>query len=65
MLHRTGSGKISVDSRYAGPGMIKALLYNFDIDGDTVKLEHIAFLQSTLFPFARRARSHLDAGISQ
>ncbi|MBK7352752.1 MAG: OmpA family protein [Nitrosomonas sp.] len=59
MLHRTGQGKINVDSRYAGPGMIKALLYNFDIDGDTVKPEHIAFLQSTVVPLLQGDRGHI------
>lgn len=59
MLHRTGPGKISVDSRYAGPGMIKALLYNFDIDGDTVKPEHIAFLQSKVVPLLQGNHGHL------
>lgn len=59
MLHRTGPGKTSVDSRYAGPGMIKALLYNFDIDGDTVKPEHIAFLQSKVVPLLQGDRGHV------
>ena len=59
MLHRTGSGKISLDSRYAGPGMIKALLYNFDIDGDTVKPEHITFLQSKVIPLLQGDRGHI------
>ncbi len=59
MLHRTGQGKINVDSHYAGPGMIKALLYNFDIDGDTVKPEHIAFLQSTVVPLLQGDRGHI------
>ncbi|MBK7353806.1 MAG: hypothetical protein IPJ05_09925 [Nitrosomonas sp.] len=39
--------------------MIKALLYNFDIDGDTVKPEHIAFLQSTVVPLLQGDRGHI------
>lgn len=38
MLQKTGPGKIDISTRYSGPGMIKALLYNFDIDGDSKDL---------------------------
>ena len=41
------------------PGMIKALLYNFDIDGDTVKPGHIAFLQSKVVPLLQGDRGHI------
>jgi hypothetical protein len=45
-LKHTGPGKITIDTRYSAPGMLKALLYNFDVDGDTVKQEHQLFLIS-------------------
>lgn len=59
MLHKTGPGKIDIDTRYAGPGMIKALLYNFDIDGDSIKIEHRIFLQSKVVPLLQDGRGHI------
>ena len=59
MLRRTGSGKIDVDSRYSGPGMIKALLYNFDIDGNNVKPEHRLFLQNEVTPLLQGDHGHI------
>jgi len=59
MLHRTGPGKVKVELRYSGPGMIKALLYNFDIDGDTIKPEHRIFLQSKVAPLLQDDRGHI------
>jgi len=59
MLHRTGPGKIELDPRYSGQGMLKALLCNFDIDGDVVKPEHVAFLKSKVVPLLQDDRGHI------
>ena len=59
MLRKTGPGKIDINTRYAGPGMIKALLYNFDIDGDSIKIEHRMFLQSKVVPLLQESRGHI------
>jgi hypothetical protein len=59
MSHQTGVGKTSVDSRYSGPGMLKALLYNFDVDGDAVKAEHRSFLTSQVAPLLGSDRGHI------
>jgi hypothetical protein len=59
MLHKTGFGKISVDSRYSRPGMIKASLYNFDIDGDQLKPEHRLFLRTKVAPLLQGDTGHL------
>lgn len=59
MLHKTGPGKINIGNRYAGPGMIKALLYNFDIDGDSIKMEHRTFLQTKVVPLLQNGRGHI------
>ena len=50
MLRSTGPGVIERDPRYAGPGMLKALLSNFDIDGDAPKPEHVRFLEGSVVP---------------
>jgi hypothetical protein len=59
MSHPTGPGKIDVDSKYSGPGMIRASLYNFDIDGDSIKHEHRLFLQSKVVPLLQDDRGHI------
>lgn len=59
VLHRTGPGKIQVDSKYSSPGMMKALLYNFDVDGEAVKPEHVLFLQSKVIPLLQGDRGHV------
>ena len=59
MLHRTGPGKIDVDAKYSGPGMLKALLYNFDVDGDNVKPEHRLFLQARVAPLLQTDSGHV------
>lgn len=49
----TGAGQIEIDPRYAGAGMLKALLYNFDFDDAHVtalKREHIDFLRTRALP---------------
>jgi hypothetical protein len=59
MLHRTGPGKIQVDGSYSAPGTIKALLYNFDVDGDAVKQEHRVFIQNKVVPLLEGDRGHI------
>lgn len=59
MLHRTGAGKIDIDGKYAGPGMLKAQLYNFDVDGDTVKPEHQAFVRDKVVPLLENDLGHV------
>jgi len=50
MLRPTGPGVVEPDPKYAGPGMLKALLSNFDIDGDVPKPEHVGFLVGEVVP---------------
>jgi len=59
MLRHTGPGKTSVDSKYSGPGMLKAVLYNFDVDGDAVKLEHQVFLRTKVAPLLQGDLGHI------
>lgn len=54
-----GRGKVARDSRYNGPGMIKASLYNFDIDGAEAKEDHVAFLVSEVIPKLTGNRGHI------
>ena len=42
-----------------GPGMIRATLYNFDVDGDQLKPEHRIFLQTTIAPLLQGDNGHL------
>lgn len=44
MHKQTGPGRVIEDPRYRGPGMLKAVLHNYDIDGDALKQEHTSFL---------------------
>jgi len=55
-LSPMGPGKIEIDQRYSGAGMKKALLYNFDIDGDSIKSEHQSFLASQIVPLLQNNR---------
>ena len=56
MFHKTGPGLIEVDSAYAGAGVLKALLYNFDFDDsdpfkhNDLKGEHARFLTDRVAP---------------
>jgi len=59
MLHQTGPGKIEIDSKYAGPGMVKASLYNFDVDGDSIKHEHRMFILDKVVPLLQDDRGHI------
>ena len=56
VLRPTGPGRIDVDTSYSGPGMAKALLFNFDIDGDTVKAEHAQYLLRSAIPLLSNGR---------
>ncbi len=62
MLHKTGIGKIHIDTRDVR-GMIRATLYNFDVDGDQLKPEHRIFLQTTIAPLPSASTGTCDAGI--
>lgn len=59
MLRKTGPGKISDESRSMYVGMTKALLYNFDIDGDEVKEEHRKFLWEKVVPLLKGDQGHI------
>ncbi len=58
VLRPTGPAKVEQDTSYSAP-MAKALLYNFDIDGASLKSVHLNFLQSHAVPLlgTTRARS--------
>lgn len=59
MLRRTGPGKTSTDPQFTAPGVLKASLFNFDIDGDSVKSEHANFLESRVAPLLQGDRGHI------
>jgi outer membrane protein OmpA-like peptidoglycan-associated protein len=59
MLHKAGTGKIHVDAGYAQPGMIKAALLNFDVDGDQLKPEHRIFPQTKIAPLLQGDNGHI------
>jgi outer membrane protein OmpA-like peptidoglycan-associated protein len=52
-------GKIDTDSRYSGRGMIKARLYNFDVDKDKLKPEHESFLLKDVIKLLESNTSHI------
>src|SRR5262249_53516536 len=58
-LHRTGPGIITIDDKYSLPGGIKALLSNYDIDGDTPKQEHLDFLNTRVAPLLVSHPAHI------
>lgn len=59
MLRHTGSGKVSTDPKYNGPGMLRASLHNFDIEGDAPKAEHLNFLKSKVIPLLSNNRGRI------
>jgi len=59
MLQHSGPGRIRVDTRFAGPGMLKAHLYNFDVDSEAVKQEHRTFLETKVAPLLQDDRGHI------
>lgn len=62
MLRATGAGKVEVDTKYSSPGMLKALLYNFDFDdmsSTALKPEHIAFLKDKVVPLLADERGQI------
>lgn len=62
MFHGTGFGKVDVDTRYSSPGMLKALLYNFDFDdirSQGLKLEHASFLAEKVVPLLANDRGRI------
>jgi OmpA family protein len=55
----TGPGRVDINSRYNGAGMLRALLYNFDFDDMAVshlKAEHANFLRDRALPLLNRNR---------
>lgn len=53
MFRATGPGKFEVDAKYSSPGILKALLYNFDFDDmkkTTLKQEHSQFVTDRVLP---------------
>jgi hypothetical protein len=70
MTYRTtGPGQIEIDSHY-GPGVLKALLYNFDFDDIAVtslKTEHANFLRTQVLPIlaGNNGRIWLEGRASQ
>ncbi len=62
MFHVTGPGKVEIDSKYSSPGMLKALLYNFDFDdlkSTGLKPEHAVFLQEKVVPLLAHDRGRI------
>jgi len=62
MFRATGPGKVDVDPRYSSPGIIKALLYNFDFDdmqSNVLKAEHTNFLTARVVPLLKNDRGHI------
>src|SRR5690348_14497083 len=59
MSKPTGHGVVEQDPKYNGPGMLKALLSNFDIDGDSPKHEHVQFLVSKVVPLLTNNGGHI------
>ncbi|HET7539351.1 MAG TPA: OmpA family protein [Polyangiaceae bacterium] len=61
----TGPGKISTDPRVPSGG-VRAVLSNYDIDVDTPKREHIAFLDANVVPIllGKNARIFLQGSAS-
>ena len=66
----TGPGKIEIDPRYAGGGMLRGLLYNFDFDDahlTVLKHEHLHFFRTRALPLLSgdRGRIWLQGQASQ
>ena len=62
MFKATGSGKVEIDAKYSSPGLLKALLYNFDFDdmkSTALKPEHARFLSEKVVPLLAGDRGHI------
>lgn len=62
MFKATGPGKTEIDAKYSSPGMLKALLYNFDFDdmkSSVLKPEHVSFLSGQIVPLLAGDRGHI------
>jgi hypothetical protein len=62
MLRATGPGKTEIDGKYSSPGMLKALLYNFDFDdmkSTNLKAEHTRFLTERAVPLLAEDKGHI------
>jgi hypothetical protein len=62
MFRATGPGKTDVDGKYSSPGLLKALLYNFDFDdmkSAGLKAEHSRFLTERVVPLLAKDKGHI------
>src|SRR5262252_805988 len=59
MKHATGPGKITIDNKFNGRGMLKVVLHNFDVDGDQPKPEHIRFLNQQVVGLLQNDCGHI------
>ena len=59
MPKQTGPGRVTEDPKYSGPGMLKAVLHNYDIDGDAPKGEHTIFLTAKVVPLLMNDRGRI------
>lgn len=62
MFRATGLGKTEIDDKYSSPGMLKALLYNFDFDdmkSTSLKTEHTRFLTERVVPLLAKDKGHI------
>jgi hypothetical protein len=62
VFRATGPGKAEIDRAYSSPGMLKALLYNFDFDdmkSSGLKAEHSRFLTEQVVPLLAKDRGHI------
>jgi hypothetical protein len=58
-MRLTGAGQVTLDPTYSGVGTLKALLHNFDVDGDKPKPEHAEFLRSKVAPLLSGNKGHI------
>ena len=62
MFRATGPGKVEIDPVFSSPGIIMALLYNFDFDdmhSTALKPEHSQFLANRVVPLLEGDRGHI------
>lgn len=59
MAQNTGDGKVVTDGNFSSPGVLKATLYNFDINGSDLKAEHKFFLKTHVFPLLKDKRGNI------
>jgi outer membrane protein OmpA-like peptidoglycan-associated protein len=57
-ISHTGPGRVAVNAK-APVGAVRATLGNFDIDGATLKREHLTYLQSRVVPILARKNARI------